>query len=154
MMLQNRRMPSSKGRGFVTHAMVWANILGSAADSAKTPVNVMASQLKDVEAQLKVLLSLLQTQLAGLQAHLEVNEDYLSKLQAALWSAIAAMLLCRFLYYTQELVRCLVLTLSLLNSNRCSRHRRCNHEPVGLRGGWRSSRRRYCSCLCTVYEDR
>lgn len=82
-----------QGRGFVTHAMVWAKILGSAADSAKTSVNVMASQLKDVEAQLEVLLSLLRTQLAGLQAHLKVDEDYLSKLKAALWGPIAAMLL-------------------------------------------------------------
>ncbi|KAM0125120.1 hypothetical protein ACHAO1_010755 [Botrytis cinerea] len=81
------------GKGFVNHAMVWAKILGSAADSAKTPVNVMASQLKDVEAQLEILLTTLQTKLAGLKAALKVDEDYLSKLQAALWGSIAAMLL-------------------------------------------------------------
>lgn len=133
--------------------MVWAKILGSAADSAKTPVNVMASQLKDVEEQLEILLTTLQTKLAGLKAALKVDEDYLSKLQAALWGSIAAMLLCKFPYYTQELVRYHVLTLSLLNSNRCSCHRRYDHESVGLRGGWCSSRRRYFRCLFAGYKD-
>ncbi|KAM0228386.1 hypothetical protein ACHAP5_011950 [Fusarium lateritium] len=81
------------GKGFVTHAKVWAKILNTSILNTKDTVNIMTSQLHDVKNQLIIQLQLLRDRLTGLQNTLKVQEESLSKLRAAFWGAVGAMFL-------------------------------------------------------------
>lgn len=81
------------GKGFVTHAKVWAKILNKSILGTKDTVNIMTSQLHDVKNQLIIQLQLLRDRLTGLQNTLKVQEESLSKLRAAFWGAVGAMFL-------------------------------------------------------------
>lgn len=81
------------GKGFVAHAKVWSKLLSKSVNATKTSVNIMTNQLHDVKGQLEVQLANLQQKLANLEAQLKVQQDLLSKLQAAFWGAVAAMFL-------------------------------------------------------------
>ena len=81
------------GKGYVTHAKVWAMIINSSSNNAKTSVNIMAGQLLDVKSQLQVQLQMLKDKLSALQATLETEKEQLDQLTAGLWGAIGATLL-------------------------------------------------------------
>ncbi|KAF7561510.1 hypothetical protein G7046_g2637 [Stylonectria norvegica] len=81
------------GKGFVTHAKIWAKILNTSIFNTKDTVNIMTSQLHDVKSQLQVQLQLLRDKLTGLQNTLNIQQESLGKLRAAFWGAVAAMFL-------------------------------------------------------------
>ena len=82
-----------EGKRFVKHAKVWAKILTSSISNTKDTVNIMTSELHDVNVQLQFQLQLLRDKLIGLQSTLKVQKEALRKLKATFWGAIAALFL-------------------------------------------------------------
>ncbi|KAK3387370.1 hypothetical protein B0H63DRAFT_392697 [Podospora didyma] len=81
------------GKGFVTHAKLWAKVLNTSVNNTYSTVTIMTQQLHDVKNQLEVQLQLLRDKLVGLQSTLASQEETMSKLKAAFWGAVAAMFL-------------------------------------------------------------
>ncbi|KAF2224663.1 hypothetical protein BDZ85DRAFT_272766 [Elsinoe ampelina] len=75
-----QQLAITNGKTFVQHAKIWAQIMGTAANSAQGPVTIMTSQLVDVRNQLQTQLTMLQDRLKTLQAQL-----------AAFWGSLAAI---------------------------------------------------------------
>ncbi|KAG0019118.1 hypothetical protein BGZ81_009913 [Podila clonocystis] len=90
---EKKALAISKGKEYVAHAQVWSKIVNTKVQGCKESVNIMAGSLKDVHRQLEVQLTILKDKLTGLKKTLEVQKDALSKLQAAFWGMVAAMLL-------------------------------------------------------------
>ena len=93
---QKQAQAVGEGKKFVNHAKVWAKILNTSILGTKETVNIMTAQLQDVKGQLETQLQLLRDKLRALQNTLAVQKESLSKLTAAFWGTVAAMLLGKY----------------------------------------------------------
>ena len=89
---EQQALAIKNARSFVTHSQTWSKIVSSSISGAKDSVNIMALQLRDVRDQLQEQLQLLRDKLVGLKATLDAQNDAMTKLKAAFWGSIAAML--------------------------------------------------------------
>ncbi|KAM3066387.1 hypothetical protein ACMFMG_003106 [Clarireedia jacksonii] len=88
-----QKIAIKQAKNLVLQTKIWASIMRSHANHAKTSVNLMGEDLSSVKTQLDQQLTVLKDKLLSLQAQIKALSEAKAKMDAAFWGSIGVMLL-------------------------------------------------------------